>query len=265
MSFREKLYKIIFEHDTKAGKAFDVVLLWLILISVLVVILESIPQFLASFSPYFLLIEWLFTIIFTIEYILRVWSSPKPKSYIFSIWGLIDLLAILPSILGIFLAKTHFLLLIRIFRLLRVFRILKLVRFREEGKILLSSIVSSFHKISVFFMFVLFFVIILGTLMYVVEGGENGFTSIPESIYWAIVTISTVGFGDIVPKTVIGKFLASISMILAYAIIAVPTGIITVELSKKNENKKCPKCKHLNDLNANFCNQCGEPINKKEN
>ncbi|WP_231490651.1 ion transporter [Pedobacter sp. Leaf170] len=255
---REKINRIIFGHDTKGGKLFDIVLLWVILASVLIVILESIPSFHSAYFKYFYYIEWIITILFSLEYVVRIWSTKTPFRYIFSFWGIVDLLSILPTYLELVNFGFHYLLAIRIFRLLRVFRILKLVRFNREAQKLLLALNASRHKMSVFLMAVLTIMVILGTLMYVIEGGENGFTSIPQSIYWAIVTVTTVGFGDIVPQTVAGKFLSSIAMIMGYAIIAVPTGIITVELAtKKSEDKVCEVCKHDNPDNANYCNQCG--------
>jgi len=258
---RKRLYSIIFEHDTKAGRLFDIILLWLILLSVAVVIIESIPEYHTNFYSLFYMIEWAFTVLFSIEYLLRIWSSPKPWKYIFSFWGLVDILAILPTYIDLMAPGYHYLLTVRIFRLLRVFRILKLVRFNKEARVLLEALRGSSYKIGVFLLAVISMVTLLGTMMYVVEGNENGFTSIPQSIYWAIVTVTTVGFGDIVPRTVLGQFLSSIAMIIGYEIIAVPTGIITVELSKnKSTNRKCKNCSSENPENAQFCNQCGEKI-----
>lgn len=258
---KKRLYHIIFEHDTKAGKLFDVILLWLILISVIVVITESVPEIHSAFFPVFYTIEWILTVLFTIEYVLRIWSSPKPLKYIFSFWGFIDLLAILPTYMDLMFSGYHYLLTVRIFRLLRVFRILKLVRFNKEAQILLQALKASSYKISIFLMTVISIVTLLGTLMYVVEGSESGFSSIPQSIYWSIVTVTTVGFGDIVPQTVIGKILSSIAMIVGYAIIAVPTGIITVELSKSQTKIiLCNKCNSENPYYAIYCNHCGNKI-----
>lgn len=255
---REKINRIIFEHDTKASKLFDVVLLWVILISVLVVMLESVQALHLKYDAIFFYVEWAITILFTIEYLLRVWSTKTPLRYILSFWGIVDLLAILPAYLELINFGFHYLLAIRILRLLRVFRILKLVRFNREAQKLLLAMRGSSYKITVFLMVVISIMVLLGTLMYVIEGGENGFTSIPQSIYWAIVTVTTVGFGDIVPQTILGKFLSSIAMILGYAIIAVPTGIISVEIAKqKSTDKVCEVCKHDNPDDANFCNQCG--------
>ena len=255
---RDKINQIIFGHDTKSSKLFDIVLLWVILVSVLVVILESVPSIQAKFPDFFFYAEWTITILFTLEYLVRIWSSRTPFRYIFSFWGLVDLLSILPSYLELINFGFHYLLAVRILRLLRVFRILKLVRFNREAQKLLLAMKGSSYKIAVFLMVVISIMVLLGTIMYVIEGGENGFTSIPQSIYWAIVTVTTVGFGDIVPQTVLGKFLSSIAMIMGYAIIAVPTGIISVELAKnRSEDKVCEDCKHDNPDDANYCNQCG--------
>jgi len=259
--WRYRWFRIIFHHDTPAGKKFDVILLWLILLSVVIVIAESIPQYNRQFYAFFYTVEWVLTILFSIEYIIRIFTHPKPLRYIFSFWGIIDLLAILPTYLDFFFSGTHYLLTVRIFRLLRVFRILRLVHFSKEARLLVSSMRNSGYKIGVFLMAVLAIVTMLGTLMYVVEGAENGFTSIPESIYWAIVTVTTVGFGDIVPQTVIGKMLSSVAMIMGYAIIAVPTGIITVEMAKQShETQPCPHCAHAVSKTANYCENCGTNI-----
>lgn len=261
MTFREKLYKIIFETDTKAGKQFDIVLLWLILFSVFVVMIESIPEFGTKLSGIFQVTEWALTIIFTIEYFLRIWISHKPVSYIFSFWGLIDFLSVLPTYLSLFFIGYHYLLVVRIFRLLRIFRILKLVRFNREAQVLVTSLRGSLYKISIFLMAVIAIVTFLGTIMYVVEGGKEGFSSIPQSIYWAIVTVTTVGYGDLVPHTVLGKMISSVAMIIGYAIIAVPTGIITVGMVNSSKAQiQCPDCGSENDSNSNFCKHCGHSL-----
>lgn len=265
MTPKQKAYKIIFEHDTPQGKQFDVALLWIILVSVLVVIIESIPKIQNEYFIFFYVVEWIFCILFTIEFVLRVWCSPKPLKYIFSFYGLIDLLSIFPTYMELFLPGSHYFLIVRIFRLLRVFRILKLVRFNKEAQTLTRALRASSYKISVFIMTVISIVVILGTLMYVVEGHDNGFSSIPLSIYWAIVTVTTVGFGDIVPQTTLGKIISSFAMILGYAIIAVPTGIFTAEMSRSiKEQKKCSECEHKNPDNAQFCNQCGASLSTSE-
>lgn len=263
MTTRQNLYRIVFGTDTTAGKRFDVYLLWIILASVGVVMAESVPEIGLRFRDLFLNLEWFFTILFTVEYLLRIWISPKPIKYIFSLWGVIDLLSILPTYLSFLIIGYHYLLVVRIFRLLRVFRILKLARFNAEAQTLVSALRSSLYKISIFLVAVIAIVTFMGTIMYVVESGEEGFTSIPQSIYWAIVTITTVGYGDMVPHTVLGKFISSFAMILGYAIIAVPTGIVTVEMSKSTARQnKCPSCAHMNENLASFCVKCGSNISK---
>ncbi len=258
------LYKIVFENDTKRGKQFDIVLLWSILISIIVVMLDSIPFLNQLLNIEFYFIEWFFTVLFTFEYLLRIYVSKKPAKYIFSFWGFVDLFSILPTYLSLFLYGYQYLLIVRIIRLLRVFRILKLIRFNREATVLISALKASSYKIGIFLSSVITITIILGTIMYVVEGGENGFTSIPQSIYWAIITITTVGYGDIVPHTIMGKFIASFAMIIGYAIIAVPTGIVTVEMSKSGESKlPCSDCGHKNIDSAKFCNSCGSKLDLK--
>lgn len=219
--------------------------------------LESVPEISKEAGFLFLVLEWIFTTIFTAEYILRIWISSKPFKYIFSFWGFIDLLSILPTFLSLLIAGYHYFLVVRIFRLLRIFRILKLARSNAEAITLLQALKSSLYKISIFPMAVLAIVTFMGTLMYVAEGGQKGFSNIPQSIYWAIVTVTTVGYGDMIPYTVIGKIISSIAMITGYAIIAVPTGIVTVAMSKSN-NKQCQMCKHMNEDNSNYCSNCGE-------
>ncbi|NCN09064.1 MAG: ion transporter [Leptospira sp.] len=258
MTIREKLYKIVFETDTKAGRNFDIFLLWIILSSVVLVMLDSVPSYHLQFKQIFISLEWILTIIFTLEYIIRIFISPKPIRYIFSFWGMVDLLSILPSFISLIVTGYHYLVIIRIFRLLRVFRVLKLARFTSETHVLMEALVASSYKISIFLTTVLTIVTFLGTIMYVVEGGEKGFTSIPQSIYWAIVTVTTVGYGDMVPNSVLGKFISSFAMIIGYAILAVPTGIVTMEMTKvSNKFKPCTNCNSKNDLNANYCSHCG--------
>lgn len=255
---KQKLYSVVFENDTRAGKLFDIWLLWIIMISVLIAMLDSVPELTGYFGFEFYIIEWVFTILFTIEYLIRISVNPKPGKYIFSLWGIIDLLAILPAYVSLLLIGSQYFVIVRIFRLLRVFRILKLVRFNREATVLISALRASSFKISIFLSTVVTIVVLLGTIMYVVESPENGFTSIPQSIYWAIITLSTVGYGDIVPHTVLGKFISSIAMIIGYAIIAVPTGIVTVEMAKSHEQKiPCKECGFKNNVHSNFCNQCG--------
>ncbi len=265
-SIKERLRIIIFGTETPAGKRFDVVLLWLILLSVVVVILESIPKLAADYQTAFYTLEWVLTGLFTLEYFLRIWVSKDRSAYIFSYFGIIDFLAISPAFLGLIFSGYHVLSIIRILRLLRVFRVLRLLQFMREGEALMKALKSSFYKISIFMSFMFAFVILLGTLMYVIESGNDGFDSIPTSIYWAIVTITTVGYGDIVPITVVGKVLSSLTMLLGYAIIAVPTGIVTVEASRafRNTQKECPDCQQLNDDSHNYCSNCGMFLRKNK-
>lgn len=264
---KKRLHEIIFEADTREGKLFDIVLLVLILLSVAVVFEDSVSSISPKLKQILYYSEWFFTIIFTIEYILRIWIIKKSKTYIFSFYGIIDLLSILPAYIGLFLAGSHYLAIIRMMRLLRVFRILKLVRFIGASNNLLQSFNASRHKIGVFFLFVSITVTIMGSIMYIVEGADAGFTSIPRSIYWAIVTLTTVGYGDIAPVTVLGQSIASLVMLLGYAIIAVPTGIITSDLMQQNRKKvnvnthSCTNCNCDNhDDDALYCKKCGEKL-----
>lgn len=264
MSLRRKLNTIIFGTDTPSGKAFDVGLLVAIVASIVVVMLESVPSVDALYDQLLKKIEWVLTIAFTLEYLVRIYVTEKKLKYIFSFYGIIDLLSILPTYLSLIFTGGSYLLVIRALRLLRVFRILKLGRFLGESEQLLSAIRSSRHKITVFMGAVITLVLILGTLMYLVEGGTSGFTSIPRSVYWAIVTLTTVGYGDITPQTVLGQFISSLVMILGYAIIAVPTGIVTAELTKKAEPRhrhECPTCGGgAQDADAIYCKYCGERL-----
>lgn len=259
---RQKLHRIIFDTDTTAGRRFDLYLLILIVISILVVMLESVPVWRINYQHELMIIEWVFTAIFSLEYLLRIIVSPKPLKYIFSFWGLIDLFAILPTLISPFFAGYQSLSVIRSLRLLRIFRIMRLTRFLGESNILFHSLKASSYKITVFLFFVVMFTIISGTIMYVVEGAESGFDSIPQGIYWAVVTLTTVGYGDISPVTGLGKFIASLMMITGYGIIAIPTGLITVEMARYKEKhaKKCKKCKTENALNANYCSECGNEL-----
>ena len=263
-SWRKRIYEIVFEAETRAGKAFDITLIWLILASVLVVILESVKSVRENYGQLIFLVEWFFTLLFTFEYILRLISVRRPVRYIFSFYGLIDLLAIVPTYISLIVPGTQYLLTIRILRLLRIFRILKLTEYISEAKVITSALSASRRKISVFLLAVLSVVIVVGSLMYVVEGEEHGFTDIPTSIYWAIVTLTTVGYGDLSPKTPLGKTLASIVMILGYGIIAVPTGIVTAELTRASNpvsTQVCPECQtQEHDADAVFCKFCGTEL-----
>ena len=262
---RQRLYIVIFEADTPAGKAFDVVLLLLIVLSVASVMLESVPGYQKQYGVIFQQLEWWLTGIFTLEYILRLVIVKSPAGYARSFYGVVDLLAVLPSYFSLILTGTHSLMVIRALRLLRIFRILKITRYSRESSQLLSAIIASRHKVFVFLFVVLNIIIIMGTLMYLVEGSENGFSSIPQSIYWAIVTITTVGYGDIAPGTNLGRFIASLSMIIGYAILAVPTGIVSHEISKQSRKstntRVCPHClSEGHDNDANYCKHCGKSL-----
>ena len=261
-SWRHRLHEVIYESHTPLGKVFDVALLICIVLSIVVVMLDSVPGLHRQYSRTFYQIEWAFTILFSIEYLLRLASVRKPWLYATSFLGIIDLLAILPSYLSLVFVGTQSLLVVRSLRLLRIFRIFKLKHFLNEMQFLGIAMKSSLKKIAVFMMVVLMLVIILGSIMYLVEGPENGFTSIPESIYWAIVTLTTVGYGDISPVTPLGRFIATLVMFIGYGIIAVPTGIVTSEMmgmQKGDENHNaCPQCgSEGHDTNAMFCKWCG--------
>ncbi len=264
--FREKLHEIIFESHTSEGKAFDVTLLFLILFSILIVMLDSIAGLNEKYGRIFYIIEWTLTGIFSLEYILRLISVRSPARYAFSWLGLIDLLAILPMYLSFIFPGAQSLLVLRSLRILRVFRIFRLTHYISEMRFLGFAIKSSLKKISIFMLVVLMLVIIMGSMMYLVEPGTPGFESIPSSIYWAIVTITTVGYGDVAPITPIGKFIASSIMMLGYGIIAVPTGIITTEMAiavrgKGINPQVCPGCgKEGHDEDARFCKRCGEKL-----
>ncbi|MFC2152908.1 ion transporter [Bacteroidota bacterium] len=260
LNFRKKLYQIIFGTDTKLGRLFDIILLWAILISISVVIFESLKALRSEYSTFFIYTEWFFTMLFTVEYFIRIWISPKPFKYIFSYLGIIDFLSIIPTYISLALTGTHYLIVIRAIRLLRVFRIFKLNYFLGQGELIAIAIKASFRKIGVFLFAILNIVVIIGAVMYVVEGEANGFDSIPRSIYWAIVTITTVGYGDISPQTPLGQFISSIIMIMGYAIIAVPTGIVSAEITKQSytrEKLKCQKCGNEIKLSDKYCSNCG--------
>lgn len=262
---KTKLHEIIFEADTRAGKAFDIALLVVIAFSVILTMLETVPAFENNYGTIFNFWEWVFTILFTVEYALRVWIVKSSKKYVFSLMGIIDFLATIPSYLAIFIIEGQYFGVLRIFRLLRVFRVLKLVRYMEGANTLKKALLATRGKIVAFLVFVFCLVVIMGTIMYVIESGENGFTSIPRSVYWAIVTLTTVGYGDIAPITPLGQFLASIIMVLGYGILAVPTGLVSVEAIKIDRNKVSTQvCQNCNDeehmVNANHCKSCGEKL-----
>ena len=264
-TLRKRLYDIIFEAETREGKAFDIALLVAIVLSVLVVMLESVKSLDARYALTFDTLEWVFTILFTIEYVIRIYAIEKPWKYIFSFYGIIDLLSIIPTYLSLFIGGAETLLVIRTLRLLRIFRVLKLTRYLSESNQLMIALIASRRKILVFLFAVLALTIVLGTAMYMIEGRTNGFDSIPHSIYWAIVTLTTVGYGDISPHTWAGKLLASIIMILGYGIIAVPTGIVTSEMTRKVNRVKpdvsCANCgDNQHDDHAVYCKKCGSKL-----
>lgn len=266
--WRRKLYTIIFEADTPAGKLFDVVLIASIILSVLAVMLDSVQSIRQDYGSQLYIVEWFFTILFTIEYVLRIACVDNKRGYIFSFFGIVDFLAIIPTYIGLFLPASRYLLVIRSLRILRIFRVLKLVQYINEANFLKEALKASRRKIFVFLFAVMTLVVIAGSLLYVVEGAENGFTSIPRSIYWAIVTLTTVGFGDIAPQTSLGQALASLIMILGYGIIAVPTGIVSYEMSNTLKSQlispMCPSCgKENHDIDALYCNQCGSKLLKE--
>jgi voltage-gated potassium channel len=262
--WRSRIHEVIFEAETREGKLFDIMIISLILLSVIVVILESIRSVREDYRHVLAAAEWFFTILFTLEYIFRLISVKRPLRFALSFYGLIDLLAIIPTYIEFFVPGTHYLLSIRILRLLRIFRILKLSAYVSEAQVITSALRASRRKIFVFLAGVLTIVVVVGTLMYVVEGEEHGFHDIPTSIYWAIVTLTTVGYGDLSPKTGLGKFLASLVMIMGYGIIAVPTGIVTAELTRAarpSTTRVCEEC-HADghDLDASHCKFCGAEL-----
>ena len=265
--WRKKLFEVIFEADTPAGKLFDVLLIISILASVAVVMLDSVSSIREKWGSVLKAAEWCFTILFTIEYLLRLICAGRARRYAKSFFGIVDLLAIVPTYLDLILPGSSYLLVIRLLRVLRIFRILHLSRFVGEANVLMSALAASKRKILVFFFAVLTMVVILGSLMYVIEGPnpESGFTSIPKSVYWAIVTLTTVGYGDISPQTGIGQMLAAMVMILGYSIIAVPTGIVTAELTQGNRKEitaqVCPECtREGHDKDAKHCKHCGAQL-----
>jgi|TARA_B110000285_G_scaffold218375_1_gene267746 voltage-gated potassium channel len=270
---QKKIYEVIFGYESKAGRWFDILLMLLIIISVSAVLLDSIASVHAHYGELLYQFELIFTLLFTVEYVLRLYSTPDKRAYILSFYGVVDLLSILPTYIALFYPSAVYLIVIRIMRVLRVFRILKLIRYMGEANMLYAALLQARRKIFVFLFSVVTLIIIFGTLMFIIEGGENGFDSIPESIYWAIVTITTVGYGDVAPQTPLGQFIAAIAMICGYAIIAVPTGIIGAELMQqvqdrektpKKHSSECSSCKATeHDLDARHCKYCGNQIQQK--
>lgn len=259
---RDTVRIVIFEAHTPAGKAFDVGLILSIVVSVLAVMLDSVPAVHARFGTWLYGVEWFFTILFTIEYLLRLWCIQHPALYARSFYGIIDLLGILPTYVSLIVADSQYLLVIRVLRVLRVFRVLRMIRYVSEADLLLQALRASRRKITVFLSTVVALVIVFGSLMYLIEGPENGFTSIPKSIYWAVITLTTVGYGDMVPLTSVGQAVASVVTIMGYGIIAIPTGIVTLELSEATRRaantRTCPECSvegHIRE--ATYCWRCG--------
>lgn len=269
-TFREIVYDIIFGYESKAGRSFDVLLICLIVISVSAVLIDSIESYHIRYGEFLFRLEWFFTLVFTLEYFLRLYSTPKKQTYVFSFYGLIDLFSILPTYIAFLFPSAQYLIVIRIMRVLRIFRVLKLFRYMGEANLLYTALLQARRKIFVFLFSVLTLIIIFGALMFIIEGPEHGFNSIPESIYWAIVTITTVGYGDISPQTPLGQLVAALAMICGYAIIAVPTGIIGAELinefqarneKKLSDERECVNCKSTgHDLDARFCKYCGKLV-----
>lgn len=264
MQFPDKatVHRIIFGTDTPAGRRFDVILLWMIALSVLVAFADSMMAASPRLRLGFVVLEWMFTLLFTVEYGLRLWSSPQPMRYARSFFGIVDLVATLPTYLGLFLAGANSLLVIRLVRMLRIFRVLKLFAYWNEANMLLRSLYASRRKIIVFLLTVFVAANVFGVLLYVVEGPEHGFTSIPKAVYWAVITITTVGYGDVVPKTGLGQAIAALVMLVGYSVIAVPTGIFTsevlMELQRQRSERHCGECAtsgHEGD--AKFCRHCG--------
>lgn len=269
-NLRHTLYLIIYQSHTPAGRGFDIALIILILASVLTIVLDSVAEISQQYREQFVTAEWVFTILFTIEYILRIFCIHRPLKYMVSFYGLIDLLSIVPSYISLFIPGSHYLQVIRILRVLRVFRVLKLVRFINQSNILLNALLASRFKITIFLFTITTLLVVFGSAMYLIEGPENGFSNIPLSIYWAVVTLTTVGFGDITPKTNLGRAVSAVVMVIGYAIIAVPTGIFTAELSRemKKQNNSldqriCPKCRKLgHEKEANYCHICGTELSQ---
>ncbi|SER04480.1 voltage-gated potassium channel [Azotobacter beijerinckii] len=263
-SWRERLYPVVFFSDTPAGRQFDIALLLAIFASLVVVMLDSVPGY-DRYGELLYALEWGFTMLFAAEYLLRIAIHPRPSHYIFSFYGVVDLLAVLPAVLALLLPEAQYLLIIRVMRMLRVFRVLKLLPYLSQANFLLVALRGSRQKIIVFLFSVTTLMIVFGTLMYVIEGSEHGFTSIPASIYWAVVTMTTVGYGDMTPKTPLGQALATLVMITGYSVIAVPTGIFTAELASAMQSERlqriCPTCeKSAHEPDAAYCSRCGNAL-----
>ena len=264
---KQNIKTIIFGTDTRVGKLFDEILIIAIILSIITVLLDSVSEYHQQYGQILIFAEWIFTIMFTIEYSMRIYCIKRPLSYVFSFYGIIDLLSVIPTYLSVLLPGTQVLSVIRILRVLRIFRVLKLVQYMGEANYIREALIASKTKIFVFLFSVMNIVVILGSIMYLIEGEAAGYTSIPKSIYWAIVTLTTVGYGDIHPLTSLGQAISAVIMLIGYSIIAVPTGIVTTELhfsKSKNENKiECIVCEKIDlDEDSLFCNKCGSKIAK---
>lgn len=261
---RERIYRVIFEADTPAGRGFDILLILAIVGSVVAVMLDSVPRIRRAIGGWLSAAEWAFTILFSIEYVLRLYASPRSFRYARSFFGVIDLLALAPTYLSILLPGGHYLLVVRVLRVLRVFRVLKLVKYVAEGELIVAALKASGRKIAVFLFAVLSIVVVVGSMIYLIEGDESGFVSIPLSVYWAIVTLTTVGYGDISPQTPLGQTLAALVMIMGYGLIAVPTGLVSMEISlalSRNQKRTCPACGiSESDPDAKFCRRCSASL-----
>lgn len=261
--WKREIFRVIFKADTKRGKLFDLILLALILLSTFIIMMESVSIFDAKLHRIFIIVEIIITVFFTAEYVLRIMTLRNKKLYIFSFFGIIDFLAILPFYLSLFFPITKYFLILRMLRMLRVFRIFNLLDFMNDGKFIVTALKNSSRKIYIFLMFLMIFSVIVGSMMFMVEGHREGFESIPQSVYWAVVTVTTVGYGDVSPGTPLGKFLSVLLMLAGYSIIAVPTGIVTAEMRAKRQNleKTCPRCGNDDiDDDARFCKICGEKV-----
>jgi voltage-gated potassium channel len=264
LGLRHRVHEIIFESDTRAGRVFDATLLWIIVLSVAAVMLESVAGVRERYGAQLRVLEWVFTITFTVEYLLRVAVLKRPSAYIFSFFGLVDLLSFVPTYISAVLPGVQALVAIRAFRVIRLFRIFKLVSHMRQATVLATALTSARPKIAVFLLGITSIVVTMGAVIYLVEGEANGFTSIPRGVYWAIVTVTTVGYGDMVPKTVLGQIIASFAMVLGYSIIAVPTGIVTADLaeaSRQTSGQSCPACgAEGHALDAVHCKRCGAKL-----
>lgn len=257
------LYRIIYRADTKLGKLFDIILLSLILASTAIIMMESVPKLDKRFHYTFLILEWFISLFFSAEYLMRIAVVKNKKQYIFSFFGIIDFLALIPFYLSLFFPITKYFLIFRMLRMLRIFRIFNLLDFMNDGYLIVRALKNSSRKIYIFLLFLIIFSVIVGSMMFMVEGGRPGFETIPQSIYWAVVTVTTVGYGDVSPITPLGKFFAVILMLAGYSIIAVPTGIVTAEMRNKRQNleKVCDRCGNEDiDDDARYCKQCGKKL-----